>query len=81
MARNEPASNTSQKKEVSITRLEVAIAILSKEQWNVRYVCVSLCGCGRASKSVVECFCHAVDLYISCIDEGWLLILPISIRE
>lgn len=66
---------------MSITRLQVAIAILSKEQWNVRCVCVRLCSSGRASKLVVECFCHAVDLCISCIDEGWLLILPISIRE
>jgi len=81
MARNEPASNISEENAVSITRLQVATAILSKEQWNVTYICVNLRSSGRASKSVVECFCHAADLCISCVDEGWLLILPISIRE
>lgn len=81
MVRNESASNISWEKVVSITRLQVAAAIPSEEQWDVRCVCVRLCSRAGASKSLEECFCHAVHLWISCIDEGWLLILPISVRD
>lgn len=59
----------------------VAVAIPSEEQWDISVcVCVRLCSRARASKALEEWFCYAVDLCISCIDEGWLLVLPISIR-
>lgn len=64
-----------------IPRLQVAIAIPPEEQWDTRCVCVRLCSRARAWESLVEYFCRAADFYISCIDESWLLLLPISIRD
>lgn len=54
MVRNEAAFNISWEKAVSITSLQVAVAIPSEEQWHIR------CVCARASKSLQEWFCHAV---------------------